>query len=439
MKKSLLCAAVAATLMLPSVFAAEPVKPVPAAAAKPAAPPVPAYLEALAAAGNELKDEFGTLRGNPIPHLERLTTFQHTEATRAKLMASFGVASLFQVKKLAPAPNKVSYAVTIPSHKFTSPSQATVEWTPFDSRMDLDPAGRHMVWNGSWSSILAKTDDVTAIMENMTMVSDQRRVGDDVWLGTGSFKIGSIDVGSALKGRMFLAENITLGAAITQKNKLVDIGYDFGINAVKAANVQVDTIRFASRVTRLDLKLYEAMIKKAAEKDTPGMKPEQVLAQMQKDLPGYARSAAANGTAYEIDDLSAIFKGHKAQLNGKISLAPGKAADFNTMAGVLQKLLVRFNVRVPVAMVSDVAGVVVRRDAQAKGQVMSDEAVAQASQAVADAMVGQAVNSGMAKVENGMLVSVVAYKAGKLTLNGKEMAMPKGPKAKPVPPVASSK
>ena len=187
------------------------------------------------------------------------------------------------------------------------------------------------------------------------------------------------------------------------------------------------------------MKLYESLIRKANEKDDAGMQPAQVLAQFQKEAPAVARSFAAHGTAYEIDDFSAVFKGNKAQASGKVSLAPGKPADFNTMAGVMQKVLVRFNVRVPLAMVGDVAAVVVRRDAQAKGQVMSDAAAAQAGQSVADAMVGQAVNNGMAKVENGMLVSAIDFKGGKLTLNGKAMALPKGPKARPAPPVATAK
>lgn len=439
MKKTLLCAAVAATLLAPAGFAAEPVKPALETPAKPATPPVPAYLEALSAAGNELKDVFGTLRGNPIPHLDRLTTFQHTEATRAKLQASFGVSSLFQVKKLAPEPNKVSYAVTIPSNKFTDPKQVTVEWTPFDSRVDLDTAGRHMIWNGNWSSLMVRGADMTGVVSNMTMESDQRRVGADVWLGKGNFKIASIDVGSSLKGSMVLVENTALAVEVAQKGKLIDVAYDFGVGAVTAGGVQLDTIRFASRVSRLDVKLYESLIRKANEKDDAGMQPAQVLAQFQKEAPAVARSFAAHGTAYEIDDFSAVFKGNKAQASGKVSLAPGKPADFNTMAGVMQKVLVRFNVRVPLAMVSDVAAVMVRRDAQAKGQVMSDAAAAQAGQSVADAMVGQAVNNGMAKVENGMLVSAIDFKGGKLTLNGKAMALPKGPKAKPAPPVASAK
>ena len=55
--------------------------------------------------------------------------------------------------------------------------------------------------------------------------------------------------------------------------------------------------------------------------------------------------------------------------------------------------------------------------------------MAQASQGITDAVVGKAVTTGYGRLDNDVLTSVMEIKNGKVTMNGKEVAMPGVPPA----------
>jgi hypothetical protein len=63
------------------------------------------------------------------------------------------------------------------------------------------------------------------------------------------------------------------------------------------------------------------------------------------------------GSALEIDEISARYRGNKASIRGRIGLAGAVEADLQDMGALVKKIVASFEIRVPVAMVRDIAGV----------------------------------------------------------------------------------
>lgn len=440
MKKSILSLSVAAALFnqLPAMAAAPATAQVikPAPAAKPAPSP---RMQAFTTAAQELTDAFGAGKGNPIPLLDKLTQHQYSEATRAELMKHFGVPTLFTVKSV-PAPlGKVAYTITNPAHRFMDANGEAIEWAALNAKVELDKEGRHMISTGTWPSLMVSGKAVTLSMSDMSLYGDQTRTNTDIWLGKGNFRIGKMTVSGAPNAPVMTMDNMVFDTNVVQRDKVVDVGYDARIQAVKMMGEAIDNFRIATRMTNVDMEALQALTNAMAKKEK-NIDPAKAFEGARTELTAFGKSMAARGTAIEFDDISASYRGHKVQITGRVSLARMDDADFATPGAFAKKLIVRMDVRVPLALVTEIASTVTRKQAAAKGEPLSDAAVAQASQGITDAMVGKAVTSGFAKVENDALVTLLEMKDGKLTLNGKEVQLPKRPapgaQAAPAAPAA---
>jgi uncharacterized protein YdgA (DUF945 family) len=241
--------------------------------------------------------------------------------------------------------------------------------------------------------------------------------------------IDTIAAGPGGKGVLF--EGFAVTAATTQRGTGVDFAYDTRIKAIKADTVQIDDVRMNMRMSNIDMRLLEKLGNEYNLAERAGMKPEQQAALMFKLFKAMGKSAAARGSALDIDEISAGYRGNRFVIKGKLSLAKSTDAELASMAGVAKKVNVRLNVQVPLALVTDVAMVVMAKQAEAKKEPMSEAALAQAAQIVTDVIVGKLLTGNLAKLENGVLVSLIEYKAGKLTFNGKEVALPKPAPAAP--------
>jgi outer membrane biosynthesis protein TonB len=93
----------------------------------------------------------------------------------------------------------------------------------------------------------------------------------------------------------------------------------------------------------------------------------------------------------------------------------------------VKKIAARFEIRVPVAMVRDISGIVAARQSAQQGAAANGMSVAQLGQTMSDVVVGKLLGAGYARLENDVLVSTVEFRNGKLTANGKEIALPTAP------------
>jgi outer membrane biosynthesis protein TonB len=164
------------------------------------------------------------------------------------------------------------------------------------------------------------------------------------------------------------------------------------------------------------------------------MTPEQQLAAVKPMLQTFGKAAIVRGSAIEIDEISARYRGNKASIRGRVGFAGAVEADLQDMKKLVKKVVARFEVRVPVAMVRDIAGVVAERQAKQQGAAANPMPPAQMGQTITDVIVGKLVGAGYARIENDVLVSNVEFRNGELTANGKKVELPK-PKSGGAPPV----
>lgn len=428
MKTTLLCTTLAAALFASSpAFAAD--------AAKPALKKAPSVrMEALSAAYKEWASTLKSSGGNPAPKLDKLVAQPHSPAVTAMLLKAFGVPSLASFQAGSGAPGMLVYKMTAPAQQFSEVDGEAIAWATLDSTVELDKDGRNMVWNGAWPSLSYKDSGATLTMTDLTFASTQRRTLSDIWVGQGGARVAQVSItpGSKDAGLPDLSmvwDGVDFNTMVTENGKWFDIGYSFQIKALKMLGEQIDDFRLVTRIGKADVKAFEAFSLKVAMNPSAA-DPKDPFGGNKQEYIAFAKRMAANGTAMEIDELSASFHGHKVMISGKISLTPVTDADFKTAAALSKKIIAHLEVKAPVALVTEIAAIMTRQQAKAKEQVISEEAVAQTAQMITDGMVGKMVSTGFAKLDNGMLASSVDFKGGKLTVNGKLIDLPK---AKPAP------
>ena len=424
MKSILLCTTLAAALFTSTAaVAADPDKKV-------APKPPSERMEALNAVSTELMTTFKTGSGNPIPYFEKLVAQPHSPAVSAQVRKAFGVPALISFKSAPAAPGMVAYSMDVPAQKLTEVDGESMQWAALESKAELDKDGRKMVWSGTWPSFSYKDEKATVTLTDMTGQSVQQRNNYDVWIGKATARIGQMLVtpADAANGSVVL-EAIDIIAIVAERGNLVDVSYDANTRTVRMFGEQIDGMRVAVRMTNIDMKAFEAFSLKVGMNSK--MPTEQDLfAGNKKEYIALVKSMAARGSTLEIEELGASFRGHKVVIAGRVSVAPLKDADFKTATTFARKIIGRLDIKAPVGLVTEVAAIMTRQQAKAKGQVISDEAVAQTAQMITDGMLGKLTAEGFVTLEDGMLSTRIEYKGGTMKVNNKLVELPKG---KPAP------
>jgi uncharacterized protein YdgA (DUF945 family) len=432
MKKVIALTALSAALIATSALAADAAAAAPDAtaaipAAKPAPKPPSEMVEALSALGKELKAVIGSGKGNPIAHLDKLAAHQYSDATRAKISKVFGPIDPLRIERSAAAKGMVGYAISAPAFSYTDVNASKFDWTELRLDLLIDKAGRNLSSHGSWPSFSVGDSKLSMTMSDLVYDTKQRRNERDTWIGKGTGSIAKVTFApqGPDAGAGAVLEGLSFTSSATQHGAAVDVGFDTKVNTLRAGGQSVDDIRFVMRMTNIDMRMFEKFTDNLQGAERAGMAPKQSLALVAEQFKVLGKNVAAHGSAIEFDEISAGFHGNRAVIKGKVSLAPSSDADFASLDKVAKKLIVRLNVQVPVALVTDVARLIMAKQAEAKKEPMSEGAIAQGAQSVADVIVGKLLNGGMAKLENGVLLSTIEFKGGKLTFNGKEVALPK--------------
>jgi uncharacterized protein YdgA (DUF945 family) len=439
MKKVLALTTLSAALMAVPAFAAEPAAADVTAKAKPAAKkPKSEMFEALSAIGAELKGVMGTGKGDWIPRLDKLAAHQYSDATREKISKVFGATEPFTIKRTEGSNGALNYLLSAPAFSYTDASATKFDWTELKLNMLLDKGGRNVSAQGSWPSFSVSDKTLSMTVSDMAYEATQHRNERDVWLGKGNFSIAKVSFATETPGAGAVLEGITVASAAVAHGTGVDFNIDSKVKALTVAGEAFDELRFAMRMTNFDMRLLEKVSENMSQAEREGKTPKQQLDAVAAQMKLLGKSAALRGSAIEISEISAGYHGNRAVIKGKITLAPGTDADYSSMDKFGKKLIVKVDVRVPVALVVDIAKLVMAKQAAAKKEAISEAALAQGAQSIADVMVGKLLNSGMGKLENGVLVSSILFKGGKLTMNGKEVTLPKTAK-RPAQPVSGDK
>jgi TonB family protein len=374
----------------------------------------------------------------PLPvQLDKMGSVQYSPETSAKLRNVFGHDKPFSVERQLPKPERLAYRLRLQPLHYAGPDNSRVDWDEALVDFDMDKAGKAVDFSGQWNTIAAEDPTMRLSAEGITLTGHQRRSADKLWFGNGQLRIARVRGETPQKpsaGMDFSMDDLRVNWRTTERPKTVDMQFQQRIGSISAGGEKVEDVRFDMRIVNVDRAAMVAL-QAAGERQREQLKtmtPEQKLAAMKPMLQTLGKAAIVRGSAIEIDEISARFHGNKASIRGRIGTAGAVEADLQDVTKLVKKIVARFEIRVPVAIVRDVSGVIAARQSQQQGTPPNGMSVAQLGQTMTDVVVGKLLGAGYAKLENDVLVSTVEFRNGKLSANGKEIALPQvAPAARP--------
>jgi uncharacterized protein YdgA (DUF945 family) len=381
----------------------------------------------------------------PLPvQLDGMAAVRYTPATAAKLRAVFGNEQPFSIQRQPARSGRLLYRMRLQPLHYVGQNDARVDWDEALLDFDMDKAGKTVDFNGRWNTLSASEPSFRLSAENISLSGHQRRSADKLWFGNGQLRIARVrgeTPQTPNAGTDLSMNDLTVDWHTVERPKTIDMQIQQRIGSISAAGEKVEDLRFDMRVVNIDRASMVAL-QAAGERQRQqlkGMTPEQQLAAMKPLLQSFGKAAIVRGSALEIDEISARYKGNKASIRGHVGFVGAVEADLQDLTKLVKKIVARFEIRVPVAMVRDIAGVVAERQAKQPGAAANPMSPAQMGQTFTDVVIGKLVGGGFARLENEVLVSNIEFRDGKLTANGKEISLPKPvPSGEPPAPAQRS-
>jgi TonB family protein len=414
-----------------ALLAALPVlaDPVPAAAPAPTLSPA---LQAVQAAIGDLRRDIDPKL--PLEQqLERMAASRPSPQTADKLRAVFGTDRLYALERRPSAAGKQAWRATLLPLHTASPQGSTIDWSEGLLDLTLERGGKAVSGHGGIERVAFEDANTSTTWRGITFDTRQQRGYVDLWFGSIDAQIAGVHFQNRRDSTGQDINALRFTSRVTEKPKAVDIAYDSRIGSIAVAGERVDDIRFALRMTNIDKKamveLKTLQERQALSRETLAtLPPQQQLDILRPLLRSFAESALARGTAIEIDEIGASYHGIRAAIKGRVALQGATRADLDDAARLAKKMVARFEVRLPMALVNEIAGSVAAKQVAAqaaqRGGSADPQAVAQLRQNMTDLMVGKLVGPGFARLENDVLVSTLAWKNGVLTANGKPVPLP---------------
>lgn len=364
----------------------------------------------------------------PLPaQLDGIANLRYTPETAAKLRTVFGNEQPFTVERQQARAGRLAYRFALQPLHYAGQDDARVDWDAALLDLDMDKAGKTVDFKGRWNTLAAEDPKLRLSAEGITVSGRQSRSRDKLWFGSGQVRIAGVRAVTRPGAAVVAMDDVRVGWRSVEHPKSVDMLIQQRVGSIAAAGEKVEDIRFDMRFVNID-RASMAALQAAGERRREQLKtmtPEQQLAAMKPLFLDFGKAAIARGSALEIDEISARFHGNKASIRGRVGLLGAVEADLQDMKTLLKKIVARFEVRVPVAMVRDIAGIAAARQAQQQGTPPNGMSAAGMGQTISDVIVGKLVGGGFARVENDVLVSILEIRNGKLTANGKEVGLPK--------------
>lgn len=420
-KKLILCTALMATF--PAMATSVP------NGDAPAAKPASNMAQAVQAAATELEQSFGTAKGNPLPILDKLAAYEFSAPTAERLKTVFGTARPYTVVRTPAAGGMQNVDFSIPARNYADVNEQTWSWSAIKLNMLIDDAGRNVTSSGSWPALVIDSPAAKIVFNNMSIEGKQSRTSDDVWTGTARADAKLVEFTDREKTITVKMENLSVASQVDQNSKDYDIATHFGIKLITVMDEKIDDLRMSMRMTRIDLKSFEQLSESIKKKTKPGATPQ--FDDFGPQMKAFAKGMAARGSTIELSEMSVGYLGHRALLKGSFSIGKTVDKDFATGAAFAKKMNARLEMRVPVALITAAARKMTATQAAKKGETQSPEVLDATAKNLSDMAVGKAVGDGYARLEEGVLVSLVDYKAGKLSVNGKAIDLPGGAGKKP--------
>lgn len=398
--------------------------PIPSAAAKSKPPEIQSEPAAtLTQAAQELK----ALQGerNFAKQLDNYARFEFSPALRPKLKQIFGSERPFSLERVpGSAKGQIDYVGKLAAYNYKLPTGTEFSWTDAVFNISTDKAGRTATGSGSWPSLLVTGPGRSFSAVNMRLDSKQRLGTDGLTYGGANLKIGVITArATQAEGgskEVMRLNGVEFRSDVTRRGAVAEIGIRSLVDAIVVGNEQIDHSNFAFRFTKIPAKALAEFDNGVRAQATSKLSQDEQAKQLSKLMTDFGKRALAAGATLVIDDLSASYRGNTASLKGSIGFSKAVEADFKGVAEWARKMVARFEVRVPVALVKDASRAFAAKSIDAAAPDAAQQ-IDKAADGMVSVVVGKAVTSGYAVIEKDELRSIIEIKDGKLIVNGKEI------------------
>ncbi|MQA21554.1 DUF945 family protein [Rugamonas rivuli] len=429
MKTSITAATIAGALLAStSVYAAAPA---PVAATS-------SFMDAISAAGKELNQAMDGQR-DVVKRMDIYAKFEFSPAQRPKLKAVFGNERPFPVVRSVGPKGQVIYTSKLMPHAYLDQNGTALSWSELNSRSVASKAGTALDTVMSMQSMSIVGTATAAMLENLSGDFKQMRGPDGIWYGNFNAKLGSLVIRTADAGGTDLKETVRLDdlAArinIERRGKKADLVYGFSVQSIRFGGDRVDRANIGIRVTNLPARAMEDMEKEMNKVQGSGLTEDAQTQVLTKSMLDFAQRMVKSGVSVVIDDISASYRGNTASIKGRVDFDKVVDADFKSPTEFVKKIVARFDVRLPVAMVNDVSRAMAAKQVDPSTPNVAD-VVDMAGKNLAAMAVGKLLNEGYAVMDKDELRSAIEFKNGKFTFNGKSIAVPgmPAPAAAPAP------
>lgn len=422
-------------ILLGSILAASLLSAAPVIAAD---PPKAAPTSRLMDAMLSLLREFDRANDPKLPLpavLDRMSTQAPAPGTAAKLQAVFGTEHPYAIERQPAKAGHVVYHTTLQPLHYQSASSGSADWDEATLDFDFDKSGTQLDLQGNWDTLDFQHPALHATVHGVQLSGHQRRGFAGVWFGDVRVRIADVHLVAGAPGARpadaagdIALDDLRYDWHVSEGRKTVDMGYQGSIGKIVRAGEEVDDLRIAIRMANVDKQALAALRQETERQRVrnAGLSADQKAQAMLPLMRSFGAATLAHGAAIEIDEVSARYHGNKASITGRITAPGASEADLRDLPSALKKLVGRFEIKVPLAIVRDIAGAVAARQAAAQQGNAAAVPVptAQLGQTITDVIVGKLVGGGFARVENDALVSTVEWRDGALRADGKPVPMP---------------
>jgi len=387
-----------------------------------------ALLQAYSAAWKELAPILSM--DNVKAELKQLNRFEFSAETKKKLFELFGNENPLHLKSKPLKNGNAELAFVCDSLDYQDPksgskthTDALIGKSVFSQRYRKE----HTV--AKLASINFDDGKSTQVSANgFSYVADQTRGDGGLWFGTGVAKLDHLAFDDRTKDVHVNVDGVTLKSELKKRGKLMDMVSDSFIKSINWGSDSVGPVHMAFKVSNIDAKEFAAFVEKEKALNQTQATDAQRTAATVGMVKALGIATLKQGGAIEIPDISVQYHGMTAGLNGRIAFSNVLESDFATPKLIAEKVIARFDLHVPMALVTYISRKFSRSSletqSKSNGQPVTDQAV----DAMAKGMVGnimiKPLQEKWIRIENGTLLSTIEFKMGKLTVNGQPVSLP---------------
>lgn len=363
----------------------------------------------------ELRDKAGP-QENWKQVLESPISF--TPETTAQLKAVFGTEQPIHTERTQLAGGATSYVATLSALDTLDNDGARVRFPAATLRMRFSANKQNTVMNGNWPGLTVTSGPhISALLlRDIRFDSNSRMHKNGVNYGTIRNSMGSALI-SPKNGAPVLFSDVSYINDIVKTGKLDEIRYRLNVGSIQADGKQIDQFKLGLRLTNLDLASIAEMSKAVAQSEgvtTQTMDPEHVSSIIRH----VGIEVLRKGGTFILDDLSASFRGYRAAVKGRMNFKGLSADDISNPAAIVQKILLKLEVRVPVPLIHAI-GEEVAAEIAARQQTKDAPAPAK----LIDEALAKFVKEGYIRIDKGVVQATVVMQNAKLTVGGKPLQM----------------